>query len=147
MRSSPTQVEADAKNENESTEAAETLVEDDNEDIISADSESVSVPDDEYVMFSPAEMLNMTENALRSCIEVSWGKRLAILDSGFIGIVPSDSKEGDAACILIGCSLPLVLRKSNSSYHELLGESYFHGVTEGELMGTGSKSLETFIIE
>jgi hypothetical protein len=143
----PVQVEMDPSDEDKITEGAENQEQVDSDDIGSASSESSSIQGLDDPMFSPAEILNMTMDSFQSCIEVSWGKRLAILDSGFIGIVPGESDIGDALYIFMGCSLPLVIRRGNSSHHRLVGESYFHGVTEGELMDGNPKSLENITFE
>jgi hypothetical protein len=148
ISSSPIQVEMDRDNDAEPTKTAETPAQVDNDDTDGASNESDSIQDLDDVMFSPADILNMTQDAFRSCIEICWGKRLAILNSGFIGLVPGESNMGDAVYVFMGCSLPLVVRKINSSYHRMVGESYFHGVTEGELMDdVGVQSLESIILE
>jgi hypothetical protein len=102
--------------------------------------------DDANKAFSPIHTLNMSPGEFKSCIQISWGKRLALLDTGYLGIVPGHCEVGDSVYILSGCSLPVVLRKESRSElgleldgkkHVLIGESYFHGVTEGELMERG----------
>jgi hypothetical protein len=148
ISSSHIQVEMDRDNDTKIIETAETLLQVDIDDNGRASSESDSIKDLDDVMFSPPDILNMTQDAFRSCIEICWGKRLAILDSGFIGLVPGESNIGDAVYIFMGCNLPLVVRNINSSYHRIVGESYFHGVTEGELMDdVGVQSLESIILE
>ena len=119
----------------------------DDDDIVAASSEVSSTSISNDALFSLTEMLNMTDEALRSPLEVSWGKRLAVLNSGFIGIVPSEGKIGDMAYVLMGCSLPLIVRKGDLAYHILIGESYFHGVTEGELVAGHQEVLENISFE
>lgn len=84
-------------------------------------------------LFDPAEILSMTDGGFRACLQLAWGKRLAILDSGFVGLVPGHAQIGDAAAILFGCSLPLILRRDALETYRLVGESYIHGASEGEL--------------
>ncbi|KAF2260778.1 HET-domain-containing protein [Lojkania enalia] len=88
-----------------------------------------------------AEMLSMSHETFASCLMVSWGKRLAILDSGHIGIVPEHSALGDAAFIALGCSVPLILRKRGSSAAILIGESYIHGIMDGEYMDRSTETI------
>ncbi|ERF74072.1 hypothetical protein EPUS_08120 [Endocarpon pusillum Z07020] len=95
--------------------------------------------------FSPPEMLSMTLDGFRSCIQVSWGKRFAILDSGHMGIVPQHALVGDMVAIVLGCTMPLVLRLTNVMSAKFLGESYTHGVMAGDLMG--GHVVETWILE
>ncbi|KAJ8124129.1 hypothetical protein ONZ43_g75 [Nemania bipapillata] len=49
------------------------------------------------------------------------------------GLGPPDMKEGDYVCILIGCSVPVILRDEGGPM-KLIGESYVHGKMEGEAM-------------
>ena len=102
--------------------------------------------EDGIQVFSPMTILSMSAAEFALCIQVSWGKRLAILDTGYLGIVPGHCEIGDSAYVLLGCSLPIILRTkgtielSSPFDHEryvLIGESYFHGVTDGELMEEG----------
>jgi hypothetical protein len=90
-------------------------------------------------------MLSMTLDGFRAAVQVSWGKRFAILDSGHIGIVPQHAAVGDELVVLLGCTMPLVLRRVGESNHALIGESYVHGVMDGEAMG--ESVVETLILE
>jgi hypothetical protein len=85
-------------------------------------------------MFDPAEMLSMSDDGFRACIQVAWGKRFAILDTGYIGLVPAHTVIDDGAYVLLGCTLPMMLHPQTAIRHQLVGETYFHGVTDGELM-------------
>jgi hypothetical protein len=101
-----------------------------------------SLPPDveDHRLFSPMDMLNMAIEDYRSCLQISYGKRFAILESGHIGVVPGHSKVSDAVLVALGCSVPLVVRK-DSSGTTLVGESYIHGVMDGEAL---SGTQETF---
>ena len=52
------------------------------------------------------------------------------------GLGPSDASPGDLACILLGCSVPVILREvsmfGSSVAYELVGETYMHGFMDGE---------------
>jgi hypothetical protein len=91
--------------------------------------------------FSPENMLNMAIEDYRSCLGISYGKRFAILDSGHIGIVPGHSEVSDVVVVISGCSLPLVVRKGSSGTI-LVGESYVHGVTNGEALNSTPEILK-----
>jgi hypothetical protein len=104
-----------------------------------ADSEAMST-DTCFHRFNPAEGLGMEEGAFASCLLVSWGKRLAIFDTGFIGIVPPQSQLGHSGYVLFGCSMPVILHeqaKGVSKRYRLVGECYVHGLSEGELFTNG----------
>ena len=99
--------------------------------------------DNSAQIFSPISVLNMSVAEFKATIQVSWGKKLAILDTGFLGIVPGHCEVEDFAYVIPGSSLPVILRnesknKSQDSHggskNSLIGESYFHGICEGELM-------------
>ena len=130
----------------------------DDDDLESIDSSDEEMDDDEMYnglaseggsdddlsqVFSPMRILSMSVREFESCILISWGKRLALLDTGFLGIVPGHCEIGDFAYVLPGCTLPVVLRNKGKTEpwpsldqrkHSLIGECYFHGVCEGELM-------------
>ncbi|KAF2123036.1 heterokaryon incompatibility protein-domain-containing protein [Lophiotrema nucula] len=84
-------------------------------------------------LFSPMEMLNITNEDYRSCLQISYGKRFALLDSGHIGIVPGHSIVGDSVVVVVGCSMPLVVQKS-ATKTTFVGECYVHGAMNGEAM-------------
>jgi hypothetical protein len=82
--------------------------------------------------FDPREILSMTTGGFTSCIQVCYRRRLAIANVGYMGLVPFECQVGDYLCILSGCSLPVLLRKQDQHY-VFVGESYFYGVSDGEL--------------
>ena len=64
------------------------------------------------------------------------GRRISITKSGHIGSLPEETEIGDLVCILLGCSVPVVLRKQEGVEHgyEFVGECYLHGLMDGEAM-------------
>ncbi|EGU79929.1 hypothetical protein FOXB_09554 [Fusarium oxysporum f. sp. conglutinans Fo5176] len=65
-----------------------------------------------------------------------------------LGLCPPDTKEGDFICILLGCSVPGVLRETPDKRHMILiGEAYVHGKMDGEAMEDTHRALETFSIK
>ncbi|KAI0107174.1 heterokaryon incompatibility protein-domain-containing protein [Nemania sp. FL0031] len=86
------------------------------------------------VSFSPHEMLSMTVEGFSSSIQVAWGKRFAIFDSGHIGIVPKQAIVGDQVAVLLGCTMPLVLRRDQGSAYSVIGECYVHNAMDGEVL-------------
>ena len=84
------------------------------------------------------------EEFLKRVQEVTWNRRFFIpsdeidaIDYRF-GIAPTDAKVGDIVCILLGCSVPVVLSPVDGSNHperyRLIGEAYLHDVMNGELL-------------
>ncbi|KAI8629873.1 heterokaryon incompatibility protein-domain-containing protein [Xylariaceae sp. FL1651] len=53
------------------------------------------------------------------------------------GLAPQGSKVSDIVCILLGCSVPVVLsrdRGENRCLYKVVGEAYVHGMMDGEAM-------------
>ena len=81
---------------------------------------------------------------LKRVQEVIWNRRFFVLpdrpdgiDYRF-GIGPTNAKVGDVVCVLLGCSVPVVLSRIDASDpdsgYELVGEAYLHGVMDGEVL-------------
>lgn len=88
----------------------------------------------------PEEMVEF----LRRVQEVIWNRRFFVLSDrtdgiGYrFGIAPTDAKVGDIVCVLLGCSVPVVLSpvdvSNPRSGYKLVGEAYLHGVMDGEVL-------------
>src|SRR6202035_3224075 len=76
-------------------------------------------------------------------------RRICKLDTRFLpGLVPDRALKGDIICILVGCALPLVLRKIRDHF-VVVGESYVHGFMCGEILEMerkGEIKREEFVI-
>jgi hypothetical protein len=76
-------------------------------------------------------------------------RRLASTNRGRLGLVRSKVRLGDLIVVLLGCSVPVVLRKSGQQY-VLFGETYIHGIMNGEAMrdlDLGLYSMQEFAIK
>jgi heterokaryon incompatibility protein (HET) len=77
-------------------------------------------------------------------------RRLMTTNTGLIGMAPLQAEQGDAVCVLFGCSVPVLLRKANlSREYKLVGECYVDGYMAGEACDDYDKtstSAEAFII-
>jgi hypothetical protein len=76
----------------------------------------------------------------------SMGKRLMVTDSGLVGMAPKMAQKGDVVCILLGCSIPLVLRPSpgGAGTFTLVGECYLDEYMNGEILhGVRAQRRET----
>ena len=88
----------------------------------------------------PEEMVEF----LKRVQEVIWNRRFFVLPDrpdgiGYkFGIAPTNAKVGDIICVLLGCSVPVVLSRRDASNphsgYELVGEAYLHGVMDGEVL-------------
>jgi len=60
---------------------------------------------------------------------------LIVTESGLLGLARGSVAPGDRVCILLGCSVPTILRQVPNIEREeyiLIGESYIHGMMDGE---------------
>jgi len=77
---------------------------------------------------------------LRRVSAVVWNKRLFLSCGKFkhrFGLAPNAVEVNDIICILLGCSVPVVLRKhgeGTEQYYEFIGEAYIYGMMDGEAL-------------
>lgn len=60
---------------------------------------------------------------------------------GTIGLGPRSMRPGDLVCILSGCRVPFILRAEGPNFR-LVGESYVHGLMEGQAVKDGLETHE-----
>jgi hypothetical protein len=53
--------------------------------------------------------------AASHCIAINY-RRLIITEKDYVGLAPAETREGDKICVLLGCSVPVVLRKERDGY-------------------------------
>ena len=61
--------------------------------------------------------------------------------NGLIGLGPRSIKPGDSVCILSGGLVPFILREGRDGYR-LVGESYIHGLMEGQAVQKSTRFKE-----
>ena len=61
------------------------------------------------------------------------GRRFFTTAKGFMGLAPDIAQVGDKICLISGCCTPFIIRADGPNFC-LVGESYVHGVMDGELM-------------
>ena len=61
------------------------------------------------------------------------GRVLFTSSTGYIGLAPHGTREGDLVFIVMGADVPFILRPCEDSY-ELMGEAYVQGVMNGEIL-------------
>lgn len=77
----------------------------------------------------------------------SRARRLACTSIGRLALLPVISHVRDICCLVQGLDIPVILRETPRGTYKFVGDSYIHGVMEGELMGSpgpewGSLRLE-----
>jgi len=86
---------------------------------------------------STSSILQQVVRNIRNSVN---GRRLWKTSRSLIGLGHEDVQSGDVVCILLGCSVPVVLRKiqhledAYKHYFEFVGEGYVHGMMDGEAM-------------
>lgn len=75
-------------------------------------------------------------------------RRLIVTTEGLIGMAPCGTVKGDVLSVLLGCSVPVVLRKlEGTDAFEFIGECYVHGYMNGEILqelDAGQRSVRRY---
>ncbi len=92
------------------------------------------------------------------------GRRFFVSKKGYIGLAPAIARPNDLICILLGGQTPFILRKYEDGkqpnqqqlqgifggdyLYQLIGESYVHGLMDGEAYSESENGdeLEVFVI-
>lgn len=70
-------------------------------------------------------------------------------NTGHVGMAPATIELTDKICIVIGCSMPVVLRPVENERYEVVGECYVDGFMKGEAMealDSGKYKLESITL-
>ncbi|TGJ82702.1 hypothetical protein E0Z10_g6056 [Xylaria hypoxylon] len=70
---------------------------------------------------------------------MAW-RRLMGTQSGRMGTAPAAAQLGDRIALLLGCSVPMVLREKKDGW-VVVGECYVHGVMDGEVLESEKKDI------
>ena len=62
------------------------------------------------------------------------GRCFLVTRNGYFGLGPWIARPGDLCCVLLGATVPFVLRSADDqgTRHKLVGEAYVHGLMRGE---------------
>ena len=101
------------------------------------------------ISLTPAEMLGMLsfESSMNHAVQ---GRSFISTEQGRIGLVPSNARTGDMICVLFNVLTPLILRPRpyDENVHELIGESYVHGLMSGEAWDIcGDEKIREILID
>lgn len=67
---------------------------------------------------------------------VRMSRRPMVSKDGFLGMAPDKAQKGDMICILFGCNVPVVLRKTaDEKKFVFIGECFMDGYMSGEAVG------------
>ena len=70
------------------------------------------------------------------------GRKFNASSNRYLGWVPEETKQGDLICIFKGSDVPYILRPFREGRYILIGESYIHGIMEGERLAGGRLEQE-----
>ena len=81
-----------------------------------------------------------------SLVKHSLNRRIFITSNGSLGSGPSEMRENDLVCILLGSKTPVILRRSNRAQgcFEWVGLAYVHGIMHGESLPEIADRLQSF---
>lgn len=77
------------------------------------------------------------------------GRSFVITEKAYFGLAPAVALPGDVCCILFNVNVPFFLRPCGNGRFKLLGESYVHGIMEGQakvMLMRGELNEETLTI-
>ncbi|KAI3326825.1 heterokaryon incompatibility protein-domain-containing protein [Xylariaceae sp. AK1471] len=66
---------------------------------------------------------------------------------GYIGLCPHSTREGDEVWLLKGAKVSFIFRKVGPKLHEMMGESYVHGLMQGQFLEPGSQNWDSIFIK
>lgn len=73
-------------------------------------------------------------NVAQRLIQCNDARCVVLTHKGGIGIVPNATECGDACCIILGATVPFILAPVANGRYKLVGDSYIHGVMDGQLV-------------
>lgn len=61
------------------------------------------------------------------------GRSFFVTQEGYMGLAPRSAKKGDLICVLLGCSVPVIIRNIGTNYL-VVGDTYVYGMMLGEMV-------------
>jgi hypothetical protein len=79
--------------------------------------------------------------------KVCHGRCFFVTDKGHMGLGPPEMGKGDLVAVLLGGSVPFILREEGQEQYTLVGESYVYGFMNGEALGSPETKMCMFHIK
>jgi hypothetical protein len=78
-------------------------------------------------------------------------RRFAITTKGYFALVPRGTREGDSIVVFDKACVPFVARRvtnedGSNHLYQLLGETYVHGIMQGQVFDMPDLHLEDVIL-
>jgi Heterokaryon incompatibility protein (HET) len=83
----------------------------------------------------------LLQKTMRDSFRTLRGRRLFITDKNGIGLGPLTLQAGDQVTVIMGGSVPFILRKLEEDYR-LIGPAYVYGIMDGAAVGSGADACE-----
>lgn len=93
---------------------------------------------DEFLEYVLSDQYNSNTSAqgprnyIDAAIHMLPGRALFTTSAGYIGLGPQFVEIGDIVVLLVGCRIPLILRPQGGGNYLVVGETYYHGIMDGE---------------
>jgi hypothetical protein len=89
---------------------------------------------------------NPGHNALQTLtLGPTRGRNMFVTGTGWLGLAPHGTQQGDVIFVVVGADVPFVLRQCGEAY-EIIGEAYVEGIMHGEAMGMDWLGVEDIMI-
>jgi hypothetical protein len=78
------------------------------------------------------------------CLQKSldWGMRFVVTQDGHIGWADPRARAGDQIAVLVGCSIPVILRPREEGGWRIVGGCFIHGYMENKFFDTELQAWE-----
>lgn len=86
------------------------------------------------------------EDSPPMALQFSENRRFFVSAGGRLGLAPSIADEGDHVVVCPGGKVPYILRRTEDGNYILLGDSYVHGIMDGEAIRTHDTRIQTFTV-
>ena len=80
-----------------------------------------------------------------SMLQRGAGRRPFMTKSGYVGVGPMNLGLGDTVSIFMGSPVPFILHDEKENRYSLVGDTYVHGIMDGEFMGKNAET-EVFLL-
>ncbi|PQE26581.1 heterokaryon incompatibility -domain-containing protein [Rutstroemia sp. NJR-2017a BBW] len=81
--------------------------------------------------------------AMLIAVIASIGRKMITTSEGYLGLAPEEVQQDDVVAILYGCNFPVILRACGKRY-TMIGESYIHGIMNGEVVEVWEKGKSNY---
>ena len=92
------------------------------------------LPDPGLVVLDNDEFPVIRDSLATQMIASTTGRRLYATDSGYLGVANQSCHVGDLVYVLLGGDMPYVLRRLSTGKYQSKGETYVHGIMDGEYL-------------